>query len=71
MYPCRQVVLFGLRAKMDQDEGVPNEDALQMFEDYFGTLTPDTTEQQALKEEIRAARAENQQLRADLEQAKA
>jgi hypothetical protein len=37
-------VLFGLRTKQQHDESIPNGDALEMFREYFGALTPDTAE---------------------------
>lgn len=68
MYLPPHPVLFGLRTKQQHDEGVPNTDALDMFQDYFGALTPDTTEQQELKKSIAAAKAENADLSRDLEE---
>lgn len=49
MYHSSHLVLFGLRTKQEHDESVPNADALEMFRDYFGALTPDTSEQDNLK----------------------
>ena len=38
-----------------------------MFKEYFGALTPDTTEQDELKKEISTAKEENSNLKKELE----
>ena len=70
MYIQKHSVLFGLRTKQEHDESVPNADALEMFRDYFGALTPDTSEQDALKTEIEGVKTENIQLSKELVEVK-
>lgn len=68
MYATHNLVLFGLRTKQQHDESVPNADALEMFKEYFGALTPDSSEQDALKTEIDTEKGQNGEIRRELEQ---
>lgn len=45
-------VLLGLRNKQIADDYVPSNDPVAMFVEYFGSVQPDTSEQDKLKDVI-------------------
>ena len=46
------LVLLGLRNKQAADDSVPSTDVIEMFKEYIGSVDPDITQQNILKEEI-------------------